>query len=69
MGSFSKFVAFYNEPARYQIKDGVVSIWLRSGNDTTEMAMPLCIFARSIERGKRAIECYRAGDSCIDIDD
>jgi hypothetical protein len=69
MGSYSKFVAFFNEPARVEINDKVVTVMLRSGRDFIEFAMPLCVYAQNVQRGKRALERYSAGDQSIIIDD
>jgi hypothetical protein len=69
MGSISKIVAFYSEPPRFEISNGIVNIRLRSGGDVTEMAMPVCTFIRAIDRSQRAIKRYTAGAESVIIDD
>lgn len=69
MGNMSRIVAFYTEPAKFEINDGIVNICIRSGNDVTQMAWTICAFAKSIERGCRALERFRAGDNTIIVED
>jgi hypothetical protein len=65
----TSFVIFISEPPRIDVRRGVASVHLRSGDVAFEIAMPVPVMAKAQERASRAIKSFAAGQEAISIDD
>lgn len=61
------FAAFIDEPPIIEIAGGIVRISYRNGD--IERVMSVRNFGRVVERGKKALERFAAGDDRIIIDE